>query len=298
MVGLVCIDVDGTLVGASGNVPSNVWAATDRALAAGIRLAVCSGRPAFGVTRTFAERLDATGWHIFQNGASVVQLPSFASRSASVAPEAVARMIQRARSTGRVLELYTDTEYAVESARSTGRVLELYTDTEYAVESSSERARQHAALLGVPFVARAFESLTGPVVRALWLCDQSDAEETLREEHPGLELGPASSPAMPDTVFINTTAAGVNKAVSVKTVAAAYGVSLDRVMFVGDGQNDIGAMEAVGLSVAMGNAAPEVRAIARYQVADVDEGGLVEALDLALRAYARGGDQASSRRTT
>ncbi|HEY5440867.1 MAG TPA: Cof-type HAD-IIB family hydrolase, partial [Gemmatimonadaceae bacterium] len=278
MVGLVCIDVDGTLVGASGNVPSNVWAATDRALAAGIRLAVCSGRPAFGVTRTFAERLDATGWHIFQNGASVVQLPSFASRSASVAPEAVARMIQRARSTGRVLELYTDTEYAV--------------------ESSSERARQHAALLGVPFVARAFESLTGPVVRALWLCDQSDAEETLREEHPGLELGPASSPAMPDTVFINTTAAGVNKAVSVKTVAAAYGVSLDRVMFVGDGQNDIGAMEAVGLSVAMGNAAPEVRAIARYQVADVDEGGLVEALDLALRAYARGGDQASSRRTT
>jgi len=278
MVGLVCIDVDGTLVGASGNVPSNVWAATDRALAAGIRLAVCSGRPAFGVTRTFAERLDATGWHIFQNGASVVQLPSFASRSASVAPEAVARMIQRARSTGRVLELYTDTEYAV--------------------ESSSERARQHAALLGVPFVARSFESLTGPVVRALWLCDQSDAEETLREEHPGLELGPASSPAMPDTVFINTTAAGVNKAVSVKTVAAAYGVSLDRVMFVGDGQNDIGAMEAVGLSVAMGNAAPEVRAIARYQVADVDEGGLVEALDLALRAYARGGDQASSRRTT
>jgi len=278
MVGLVCIDVDGTLVGASGNVPSNVWAATDRALAAGIRLAVCSGRPAFGVTRTFAERLDATGWHIFQNGASVVQLPSFASRSASVAPEAVARMIQRARSTGRVLELYTDTEYAV--------------------ESSSERARQHAALLGVPFVARSFESLTGPVVRALWLCDQSDAEETLREEHPGLELGPASSPAMPDTVFINTTAAGVNKAVAVKTVAAAYGVSLDRVMFVGDGQNDIGAMEAVGLSVAMGNAAPEVRAIARYQVADVDEGGLVEALDLALRAYARGGDQASSRRTT
>lgn len=278
MVGLVCIDVDGTLVGASGNVPSNVWAATDRALAAGIRLAVCSGRPAFGVTRTFAERLDATGWHIFQNGASVVQLPSFASRSASVAPEAVARMIQRARSTGRVLELYTDTEYAV--------------------ESSSERARQHAALLGVPFVARAFESLTGPVVRALWLCDQSDAEETLREPHPGLELGPASSPAMPDTVFINTTAAGVNKAVAVKTVAAAYGVSLDRVMFVGDGQNDIGAMEAVGLSVAMGNAAPEVRAIARYQVADVDEGGLVEALDLALRAYARGGDQASSRRTT
>lgn len=278
MVGLVCIDVDGTLVGASGNVPSNVWAATDRALAAGIRLAVCSGRPAFGVTRTFAERLDATGWHIFQNGASVVQLPSFASRSASVAPEAVARMIQRARSTGRVLELYTDTEYAV--------------------ESSSERARQHAALLGVPFVARSFESLTGPVVRALWLCDQSDAEETLREEHPGLELGPASSPAMPDTVFINTTAAGVNKAVAVKTVAAAYGVSLHRVMFVGDGQNDIGAMEAVGLSVAMGNAAPEVRAIARYQVADVDEGGLVEALDLALRAYARGGDQASSRRTT
>jgi Cof subfamily protein (haloacid dehalogenase superfamily) len=277
MVGLVCIDVDGTLVGASGTVPSNVWDATDRALAAGIRLAICSGRPAFGITRIYAERLDPSGWHIFQNGASVVQLPSLASCSAGIAPDEVTRMVRRARSTGRVLELYSDTEYAV--------------------ESTSDRARRHAALLGVPFCARPFESLAGPVVRALWLCDQREAEATIRELHPGLELGPASSPAMPDTVFINATSAGVNKAVSVKTVAAAYGVSLDRVMFVGDGQNDIGAMEAAGLSVAMGNAEPEVRAIARHQVAGVDEGGLVEALELALRPQLRG-DQGSSRRTT
>ncbi|NJD09330.1 MAG: Cof-type HAD-IIB family hydrolase, partial [Gemmatimonadetes bacterium] len=72
-VGLVCIDVDGTLVGSGGEVHPAVWTAAAGALAAGIRLALCSGRPAFGVTRELALRLDPKGWHCFQNGASVVQ---------------------------------------------------------------------------------------------------------------------------------------------------------------------------------------------------------------------------------
>lgn len=264
MVRLICIDVDGTLVGSSGTVLPAIWSAVARVREAGIRLALCSGRPAFGITREYAERLDPQGWHIFQNGASVLHLSSGESRSSRIADATVALLIERARRTGRTLEVYTDTEYAV--------------------ESTSERARAHARLLGVPFTPRAFDSLTGAIVRAQWVVGLGEEEAVQREPHPELTVSSSTSPVMPDTRFINLTPAGVDKASAVLRVAAQYGVPPAEVMMVGDGANDLGALRAVGFPVAMGNAEPEVRAAARVHVGHVDEAGLVDALLLALPA--------------
>ena len=261
---LVCIDVDGTLVGAAGTVHPEVWRAADRARRAGIRLAICSGRPALGVARAFAERLDPDGWHSFQNGASVVHVASGRSRSAHMTPETVAMLVRRARATGRILELYTDAAYAV--------------------ESTAAWAREHAGILGVPFAPRPFESLAGPVVRAQWLLTHTEGEAVAAEPHPGLEIIPSATPMMPDTSFVNLTPAGVDKSTAVRAMAAEYGVSLAEVMFVGDGRNDASAMRIVGCPVAMANAEPEAVAAARRSVGHVDEGGLASALALALAA--------------
>lgn len=273
MVELVCIDVDGTLVGSSGTVVPAVWAAAERARLRGIRLAVCSGRPAFGLAREYAERLDGGGWHVFQNGASVVHVATGESRSGSLSPAAL--------------------EWLLAASRSTGRILELYTDSAYAVESTEDRARRHAGLLGVPFRPRPFASLEGPVVRAQWVLPHAGAGAALAERHPDLELAHSTSPVMPDTSFVNVTPAGVDKASAVRVLAGAYGVPLERVMMVGDGLNDVGAMRAVGHPVAMDNAEPEVHAVARHRVGHVDRGGLVEALELAAR-LAGPGPRASS----
>jgi len=273
MVELVCIDVDGTLVGSSGTVAPGVWAAAERARLRGIRLAVCSGRPAFGLAREYAERLDAAGWHVFQNGASVVHVSTGESRSGSLPPAAL--------------------EWLLARASATGRILELYTDSAYAVESTADRARRHAGLLGVPFRPRALASLEGPVVRAQWVLAHSDADAALADRHPDLELAHSTSPVMPDTSFVNITPAGVDKASAVRVLAGACGVPLERVMMVGDGLNDVGVMGIVGHPVAMGNAEPEVHAAARHAVGHVDRGGLVEALELAVR-LAGPGPRASS----
>lgn len=265
MVTLVCIDVDGTLVGASGEVAPEVWAAAERASSRGIELAICSGRPAFGSTRGYAERLGA-GWHIFQNGASVMNVRTGESRSTVLSPEGV--------------------RWLRDSAEATGHPLELYTDLEYAVEADTERTRRHAGLLGVPFRPRPFSSLRGPIVRAQWVLSHAEAERMLREAHPDLHYSLSHSPVMEDTAFINITPAGVDKASALRVLAEACGVPLERVMMVGDGLNDVGAMRAVGHPVAMGNAEPEVHAVGRYRVANVDEHGLAEALDLAVRLAA------------
>jgi Cof subfamily protein (haloacid dehalogenase superfamily) len=274
MVRLVCIDVDGTLVGSSGTVAPEVWAAAERARARGIRLAICSGRPGFALAREYAERLDPQGWHVFQNGASVLHLATGESRSRTLSAASV--------------------EWLIEKARDTGRPLELYQDTEYAVESESDRARRHAGLLGVPFRTRQFASLSGAIVRAQWLLAHAEVEAVLAEPHPELHYSHSTSPVMPDSSFINITPAGVDKATAVRVVAEAHGIPMERVMMVGDGLNDLGVMAAVGYAVAMGNAEPEVLEAAPFVVAGVDDGGLVEAIEMAMRLEAREAQESSA----
>ena len=260
VIDMVCIDVDGTLVGSSGTVSDAVWRAADLARARGVHLVLCSGRPAFGVTRSYAERLAADGWHVFQNGASVVNLRSGETRSSAIPPALVSMLVERSRERHRPLELYTDATYAV--------------------EMDTPRTRAHAGLLGLPFERRDLRSLRAPVVRAQWLVSHDEVEEVLGEPHEGLSLSHSLSPVMPDASFINVTPEGVDKASAVRLVADTYGVPLGRVMMVGDSANDVSAMRIVGMAVAMGNAEPDVRDIATTHVASVDEDGLAEALTL------------------
>lgn len=262
MIRLLFTDVDGTLVGSAGTVHPAIWTAAERARAAGLLLVVCSGRPAFGVARDLAARLSPGGWHIFQNGASVVHLGTGESRSARVAPDVVEMLVARARATGRTLELYTDDEVAV--------------------EVDSPQSRAHAELLGIPFRTRPFGSLAGPIVRAQWLATISDNDAILAEPHPGLEVAPSTSPVMPDALFVNMTPAGVDKGTAIRGVAAELGIALEDCMFVGDGFNDLSAMRLVGHPVAMSNAEEGALEVATRVVGHVDDGGLAEAMELAL----------------
>lgn len=262
MLGLICVDVDGTLVGTGNVVLPQVWEAIKKARAAGIHLAICTGRPATGNALEYAKQVDPEGWHIFQNGASIVNVKTGESRSETLPPELLKKLI--------------------EDSRATGRILETYDDTEYAVEDTSDMAVRHSGLLGVPFAPRPLDSLKGQVVRAQWLIPYSEQEKVLSEPHAGLTLHPAGSPVMPDTLFVSITREGVSKGSAIRRIAQTYGVPLDKVMMVGDGHNDVLAMQEVGYPVAMGNADKEARAAAKYHVGHVDQGGLVEAIELAM----------------
>ena len=264
MIRLIGIDVDGTLVGSSGEVKPAVWEAADRARAAGVHLALCSGRPAFGTALEYARRLDPKGWHIFQNGSSIVHLGTGESRSTALPTEFVADMIRRARVNGDVLELYNDRRFVT--------------------ESTNAWASDHAALLGVPFEAQPFESLEGPIVRAQWLLTPDRAQRLLSDPPHGVEIAQSTSPLMPDVRFVGLTPEGVNKGSAIRAIATAYGVDVDDVMYVGDAGNDLPALRLVGHPVAMGNADPAVIEAAICTVGHVDDGGLAQAIGYALAA--------------
>ena len=262
MIRLVTIDVDGTLVGSSGVVAPKVWAAAERARALGIRLAIASGRPAFGTTREHALRLDPNSWHVFQNGASVVDVGRGASRSTPLPKDVVLELVDRRARTGRCLEFYTDGDWAS--------------------EGDEALARAHAGLLGVPYAPRRFADLAGDVVRGQWLVTRELARELLSEPHPGIELVASTSPVMPGTHFVNMTATGVSKASAIRAIAAEYGIAMADVMHVGDSGNDHEALGVVGWPVAMANAEPEIHAIAKHHVGHVEDGGAAEAIELAI----------------
>lgn len=75
------------------------------------------------------------------------------------------------------------------------------------------------------------------------------------------------------------TALGVNKAVGLQALAKRLGISMDEVVAVGDGGNDLAMLKAVGMPVAMGNASRDVCDVARLVVDDNDHDGIVELVD-------------------
>jgi Cof subfamily protein (haloacid dehalogenase superfamily) len=276
---LIGIDVDGTLVGTGGFIHPGIWEAAKRACERGIHLALCSGRPAFGIALEYARRLEAGGWHIFQNGASIVNLATIRSP-----PLGIPSLAARSRSVAIPVPWV---KTLIEQARQNHETLELYSDTTYVAESTSDWAREHAGLLGVAFEPRPFESLTQPIVRAQWLLSRTLAKEFMATPHPGLEVAQSSSPLMPDTQFVGLTHEGVTKGSAMRSVAEGYGVAMQDVMYVGDAGNDLSALRIVGHPIAMGNADPAVIEAAEHTVDHVDRGGLAQALEMAIKLSGR-----------
>ena len=267
MIPLICIDVDGTLVGASGAVTDEVWAAVDQALARGQQLALSTARGAFGSAWDMAQRLNPSGWHVFHAGGAIVHSQNGESRGHALPAEALAEL--------RAIE---------QRPENADWLLELYSPGAYAVEDGSKPAVEHAGLMGLPFEPTSFDGFIADhdsIVRAQMVVPVADIAAVQKQLAPlGLSTSSATSPIMVGTAFVSITQPGITKATGISRICDELGLTIDQVMMIGDGLNDLPAIEAVGHPVAMGNAEDEVKAIAHHIVADVEDDGVAEALAL------------------
>jgi Cof subfamily protein (haloacid dehalogenase superfamily) len=78
--------------------------------------------------------------------------------------------------------------------------------------------------------------------------------------------------------FLEWMPNGINKGDALHELITRMGLARDEVMSIGDGDNDIGMFAHSGISVAMANAAPEIRRHALYTTASNYEEGVVAAL--------------------
>ena len=70
-----------------------------------------------------------------------------------------------------------------------------------------------------------------------------------------------------------------HKGNALKRFAAHLGLTLDNCMAFGDGMNDFTMVEAAGLGIAMANAEPEVRRVAKWIAPSNDEDGVAKGID-------------------
>lgn len=257
---LVCIDVDGTLVGSSGEPTNAVWAATAEAVARGQHLALCTARGAFAKSWDYAVRLDPNGWHIFHAGASLLHAGTGEERNLSLSGDQVLACQSEA----------ADQDW----------VIEYYEPRQYVVDTDQQEAKDHAALMGVPFERRPLSELSGEIVRVQLIVPVDRSADALALAPEGTQATSATSPIQPGVAFVSITKDGANKGSAIERLAAEIGTTAAQTMMIGDGHNDVLALEAVGYPVAMGNADEHALAVSDRVVADVENDGVVEALML------------------
>ena len=89
--------------------------------------------------------------------------------------------------------------------------------------------------------------------------------------------GVAVSTALPHNGEINEKNA--HKGGALEKLCRHLGCRMENVMTLGDGLNDLTMLQMAGISVAMGNAAPEVKAAAKYVTGSCDESGVAQAIN-------------------
>ena len=78
---------------------------------------------------------------------------------------------------------------------------------------------------------------------------------------------------------IELNAPAANKGAALRALAEALEIPPERVMAVGDGLNDRTMLETAGIAVAMGNAHPDIKAIADFVTDDCDHDGAAKAIE-------------------
>ena len=262
---LLVMDIDGTLVNRHGKI-----SAADRETLAkirdlGIPVSLSTGR-GLQASLSIINQLSPDGYHISFDGALV----SSPSRGEEVYVQPISKVMVR---------------QMVEVAHEHNLDLELFTVTHYFVERETWSTDAHRQFFGIHPTIVDFTKLwekervikgglvpTTPqeATKARDFCDQFG---------DSLHFSWVKTPAFPDVDFINILAPGVSKGKALQTLASHLGVSLNEVIAVGDGTNDISLLTSAGLAIAMGNAPDEVKAIADYVTLDVDHSGLAAALN-------------------
>ena len=93
------------------------------------------------------------------------------------------------------------------------------------------------------------------------------------------ELGGKALATRSQAYYLDGTNAGANKGGAVRGIAKAMGVPLDRVLTIGDGDNDTPMFDVGGFSVAMGNANSAVQALAAAVTDSCEEDGFAVAIE-------------------
>lgn len=269
---MVAIDLDGTLLDPLGRVSPASKAAVHRALNAGLLVVFATGRN-WTESQTVLEAVAHYDTAVFVGGAMVVDTQNRVTLHRTLMDPALAR------------ELCTDLESAGQAVlalqdRSDAGVDYLVTDgielDAHLVKWLSHTPTKIQRVSDLPTRDHAHTIRIGAVIsdanaRAIHqLLDDKYAGRafyhSIRVQSHGVEVIEVFDPS-------------VNKWEGISQVARQRGIAPEQIIAIGDDVNDLHMIRNAGLGVAMGNAIPAVKQVARRVIAPNSEDGLAAFLN-------------------
>lgn len=257
--GLVALDVDGTVLDHDGRLTDRVRDAVRAVADAGTHVVIATGRSLVATLPVLDQLGLLTGYAVTSNGAVTVRLdPALeqgweAVEIVTFDPTPALRLLR---------EHLPLAVYAVEDFGMGFRLTGPFPDGELI-----------GRLTVVPFE----ELLSTPATRVVVRSPEHTPEDFLElVERIGLHGG---SYVVGFTAWLDIAPEGISKAHGLAIAADALGVPAGEVLAVGDGRNDVEMFAWAGRSVAMGQASPDVRAVADEVCGAVEDDGVADVLE-------------------
>lgn len=276
---MIAIDLDGTLLSPAGQVTKRAKDAVHKALKAGMLVCFATGRN-WTESRTVVEAVEHYASAVFAGGAMVVDTERDVTLHRMMMDPALAReLCGHFEAEGHAVLALQDTTTAGVDYLVTGDapLNDATTQWMHITRASIRRlprlgSYDHAHTIRVGIVASRQE--VAGSTRSL------DEQFGDRIVHQSLYV-----PAYAVEV-LEVFDPAVNKWQGILHVAGHHGIEAEEIIAIGDDVNDIPMLRSAGLGVAMGNARPEIQAIAKRVIGSNAEEGLATFLEELVAAHA------------
>ena len=259
-VKLVIADVDGTLVTHEKVLTSRAIAAVFKLRDAGIQFAVTSGRPPRGMAM-LVEPLKLNEPLAAFNGGVVTQPDLTTVLRQNFLPASVVKQ---------AVQLILDHKLDVW----------IYTDATWFVRdvNAPHVAREQWTVKFAPAVTTDLNALVERVAKVVGVSD--DLEAVARcEKDVQQACGTNASAARSQPYYLDVTHPKANKGEVVLAMSDLLKVPVEEIATIGDMPNDVLMFVKSGISIAMGNASPEVQKSATYVTTSSEEEGFANAME-------------------
>jgi len=275
-IGLVALDIDGTLVGNDLTIGPDTRAAIHAARQRGVLVSLVTGRMVSSAMR-FARELDLDTPLVGYQGALIREMP---------APGAT-------RPGKLLIHTPLSAEVAREVvvwARAQGLDPHLNHLERFIVRADDPRADEYTTFMGSPprLEDDLVASIRHPVTKVM--CAGEPPLPTVVAPLARARFAGKADVMVSHPHFVEFVAPGVSKGRAVRWLARRLGVPLGAILAIGDQWNDIEMLAEVGHGAAMPTAPAEVRAVARYIAPPLAKEGvarMIEGLVLATPSAAR-----------
>lgn len=255
---LFAMDLDGTLLNKEKQITPACRKAIAEMYAAGVIPTIATGRM-YNASRRYALQLGLDVPIVTYNGALIKSVSGKVYYEGFLNPYTVSAIYDFCRAKGWYYQSYQDDVL----------YFDRYTDRSALYEQSINAK-------GVTLGDEIY-SIKDRVPKLLIITsgnDESDAVAAEFNEHfAGRAVGAKSQ-----LNYVEIMAPHVSKADGLKRLAEKLGFSIENVMAIGDGNNDVPMLREAGFSAVMGSANDDVKACGKAVVADSEHDGVAEAI--------------------